>query len=127
MDMDSLKKELIWFGSLLIVLIVFLMIVGFPEYSELAIATTAFAINWLIVSYSVKRFGVGSMDTDSLKKELIWFGGLLIVLIVFLMIVGSVEYSELAIATTAFTLIWFIRSYLVKRYAVAEQRMNGAE
>ncbi|MHA2365584.1 MAG: hypothetical protein ACXAC7_16625 [Candidatus Hodarchaeales archaeon] len=124
MEMDSLKKELILFGGLLIVFLGFLVIVGPPEYSELAITIVAFTITWFIISYLIKRYRVGNMDTDSLKKEILWFSVLLIIFLSFLVIVGSPDYSELAIATAAFTFIWFIRSYLVKTFSLQKTKMD---
>ena len=67
------KNELLWFGGLLIVFLTFIVLVGDPEVTELGIAGAAFALTWFIVSYTVKRFGVGSTDKGSLKKELQWF------------------------------------------------------
>lgn len=60
MNMDSLKKELIWFGGVLIAFLGFLTIVsqedGGLSISVYAIVTAAFAITWIIRSYAVKRF-----------------------------------------------------------------------
>lgn len=122
MGSNSIKKEFIWFGALLIVFLSFLMLVGSPEYFELMIATASFTFSWFIVSYCVKRFGIGSLDMDSLKKELIWFGALLIAFLSFLVIAGSPKLSELVIATAIFTFIWIIRSYVVKTFATSSNK-----
>ncbi len=79
MDKESSKNELLWFSSLLIVFLTFIVLLGDPGIIELGIATAAFAFTWFIVSYSVKRFGVGGTDKESLKKELQWFTIFLIV------------------------------------------------
>ena len=120
MDMDSLNKELMWFGSFLIAFIVFLMIGGFPDLSELVIAMATFTVSWCIVSYSIKRFGEGGTDSKSMQKELIWFGGLLIGFLGLLTIVsqeeGGMGIWAYVIVTFAFTITWIVRSYAVKRF-----------
>jgi len=121
-------KELIIAGSFLIAFIGFLMINGTLIYSDLAMAIGAYIISWCIVSYCVKRFGAGSMDKNSLLKELIWFGVILIVFLAFLTLVsqedGGLSISVYVIVTTAFAITWVIRSYAVKRFAAQKVKQK---
>ncbi len=118
--MHSLKNELIWFSALLIVFVSFIVIVGRPQSSELVIAVAAFSFTWSIGSYFIKRIDVGLRDPESIKKELKWYVSIMIIFLSILVIVGSPGYSDLLIATAAFTFIWILRSYLVKKFALRE-------
>ncbi|MHA2248875.1 MAG: hypothetical protein ACXAD7_00870 [Candidatus Kariarchaeaceae archaeon] len=117
MELSPLKKEITWFFASLALFLILLLIAGPPELFELVIAVSVFSLTWLIVSYSIKRFGVGTTDLDSLKKEATWFVLFLFTFLVVLVILGSPEYFELLLAAVAFTIIWVIRSALVKKFA----------
>ena len=118
--MGSLDKELMWFGSLLIVFIAVLMIGGPPDISELVIAMAAFTVSWCVVSFSVKRFSAGGTDRESMRKELIWFGGILVGFLGLLTIVsyeeGGMGIWAYMIVIFAFSITWIIRSYAAKRF-----------
>ena len=116
MDKISNKNELLWFSGLLIVFLTFMALVGDPEVTELGIAAVAFTFSWVILSYTIKRFGVGGTDKDSIQKEIQWYIVFLIVFLAFLVLIGKPSYADLAVAGAAFTLVWFIRSYLVKKF-----------
>ena len=119
--MDSLNKELLWFGSFLIAFIAFLMIGGIPNISELVIALAAFTVSWCVVSFSIKRFGAGGTDRESIQKELIWFGGILVGFLGLLTIVsqedGGMGIWAYVIVIFAFSVTWIIRSYAAKRFS----------
>ncbi len=106
-----MRKELIWSVGLLIVFLLFLIITGEPEFSDLTLIVVAYTINWVIISYNLKRIGTHGAD-----REMMWFGGLLIIFLCFLVIVGSPKYPELVIATAAFTFVWIVRSYLASKF-----------
>ena len=118
--MGALDKELMWFGSFLIAFIAFMMIGGPPDLSELVIAMAAFTVSWCLVSFSIKRFGAGGTDGDSMQKELIWFGGILVGFLGLLTIVsreeGGMGIWAYMIVIFAFSITWIIRSYAAKRF-----------
>jgi len=128
MNMTSFQRGLLWGSGFLIAFVGLLMIDGLSGYYELSIAIAAFIISWSIVSYSVKRFGAGSMDKDALQKELIWFGGILVAFLGFLTIVshedGGLSTSVYAIVTAAFAITWIIRSYAVKRFTAQKVKQK---
>jgi hypothetical protein len=118
--LNSLDRELMWFGSFLIAFIALLMIGGIPDLSELVIALAAFTVSWCLVSLSIKRFGAGGTDRGSMQKELIWFGGILIGFLGLLTIVsqedGGMGIWAYLIVISAFSITWIIRSYAAKRF-----------
>jgi len=125
MELNEFKKELIWFSGVFALFFVFLMLAGPPDLVELAIAITAFSFTWGIISYSIKRYGVGELDSDSLKKEITWFIFLLFTFLCSLAVFASPELIDLLIAGAAFSFIWLIRSILVRKFTSSEK--NGME
>ncbi|MHA2101572.1 MAG: hypothetical protein ACW99A_23210 [Candidatus Kariarchaeaceae archaeon] len=53
-DSESLKKELRWYTSLLVIFLIILLIIGSPSYSELALVTIVYSFIWLTRSFLVK-------------------------------------------------------------------------
>jgi len=108
-----------WFGSFLIVFIAVLMIGGPPDIYDLVIVLATFTVSWSIVSFSIKRFGAGGTDKESMQKELIWFGGILIGFLGLLTIVsqedGGMGLWAYIIVIFAFSITWIVRSYAAKR------------
>ena len=84
------------------------------EYSieSIIFVIVVFAMNWAVISFFIKKFG----DKNSFQKELKWFFGLLALFLGFLLIVGVNTLYDYAIATSAFTFIWIVRSSLIKRF-----------
>ncbi|MHA2403133.1 MAG: hypothetical protein ACXADH_09115 [Candidatus Kariarchaeaceae archaeon] len=122
MDKVSRRNELLWFGGLVIVFLTLIVLVGDPEVTELSIATITFTLSWVIMSYTIKRFGAGGTDKDSIQKEIQWYIIFLIVFLAFLVLIGNPSYADLAMAGAAFTLVWVTRSYLVKKFTTFENK-----
>jgi hypothetical protein len=70
MDKVSAKGEVLLFGSLLIVFLTLIVLAGDPEVAELGIIAVVFTLSWVIMSYTIKRFGPGGTDNDSIQKGL---------------------------------------------------------
>ncbi|MHA2169359.1 MAG: hypothetical protein ACXAB7_05640 [Candidatus Kariarchaeaceae archaeon] len=122
MDKVSAKGEVLLFGSLLIVFLTLIVLAGDPEVAELGIIAVVFTLSWVIMSYTIKRFGPGGTDNDSIQKEIQWYIIFLIVFQAFLVLIGNPSYADLAMAGAAFTLVWVTRSYLVKKFTTFENR-----
>ena len=84
------------------------------EYSieSIIFVIVVFAMNWAVISFFIKKFG----DKNSLQKELQWFFGLLVLFLGFLLVIGVKTSYDYAIAMSAFTFIWIIRSFFIKRF-----------
>lgn len=117
MDNTFLKEELIWFIGLLAAFISLLIIIEPPKLLEIVIIILSYSLNWLIVRYLIKKIGSTEIKDDSLKQEIVWFGGILIIFLSTLVIIGNPSSSDLVIIIVVYSFIWVIRSYLVKRFA----------
>jgi len=67
-----------------------------------------------------KKTGMTNSVKQYLKKELIWFAVVLIAFLGVLTMVsqedGGMDMWAYVVATTAFTFIWIIKSYLIKGF-----------
>ena len=83
------------------------------DYSieSIIFAIVIFAMNWAVIHFFIKKFG----DKNSFQKELKWFFGFLAIFLGFLYLIGVKTLYDYAIAMSAFTFIWIVRSYLIKR------------
>ena len=52
---EDLQKELTWASGALVAFLILLVYGGTSEPTEIAIAVGAFAVSWLVISYSVKN------------------------------------------------------------------------
>ncbi|MHA1911943.1 MAG: hypothetical protein ACTSYA_09625 [Candidatus Kariarchaeaceae archaeon] len=125
MEPNSFKTEFIWFSGVLTLFFALLIITGSPDIIEMVIALSAFSFTWGIISYLIKRYGVGELDSDSLKKEVTWFIFLLFTFLGSLVLFASPKFIDLLIAGAAFSFIWLIRSILVRKFTSSEN--NGME
>lgn len=87
------------------------------SYFELGILTLTYIVNWGIMSYIIKKISTGEISTDSQLKELTWYGAILLVFMISIILIGSPSSYELIVAAIAFTLIWAIRSAIAKKFA----------
>ncbi|OLS27179.1 MAG: hypothetical protein HeimC2_12890 [Candidatus Heimdallarchaeota archaeon LC_2] len=122
-QIDSFK-EILYFGGILILFLLSLRVIGSPNFNEILILILAYTITWAIVRMSIKRFGVGSLESEDLQKELKWFGVSISIFLVFLIIIGIKKYSDLIISGLAFSFIWSLRSLLIKRYYKPIKNIN---
>ena len=120
---EDLQKELTWASGALVAFLIFLVYGGTSEPTEIAIAVGAFAVSWLVISYSVKNLGSGSTSKEDLQKEFQWFAGILVIFLAIVTLIGTTDdgvtlsYSVYAITVFGFTLIWVVRSAAIKYFS----------
>ena len=120
---EELQKELTWASGTLVAFLILLVYGGTPEPTEIAIAVGAFAVSWLVISYSVKNLGSGSTSKEDLQKEFQWFAGILVIFLTIVTLIGTTDgtvdltSSTYAIVVFGFTLIWVVRSAAIKYFS----------
>jgi hypothetical protein len=120
---EDLKKELTWASGALVAFLILLVYGGTSEPTEIAIAVGAFAVSWLVISYSVKNLGSGSTSKEDLQKEFQWFAGILVIFLAIVTLIGTTDdsvplsSSTYAIVVFGFTLIWVVRSAAIKYFS----------
>ena len=121
MDRD-LQKELVWVLGTLVAFIVFLLVGGINELSEIAISIAAFLLSWSIMSLTIKKFGNNVDLGDEIENEMKWFTGILMIFLTVMTIIGKTDdeleltYSIYATLVLGYTLIWVIRSSAIKYF-----------
>ena len=120
---EDLQKELTWASGTLVAFLILLVYGGTSEPTEIAIAVGAFAVSWLVISYSVKNLGSGSTSKEDLQKEFQWFAGILVIFLTIVTLIGTTDdsvplsSSTYAIVVFGFTLIWVVRSAAIKYFS----------
>ena len=120
---EELQKELTWASGTLVAFLILLVYGGTSEPTEIAIAVGAFAVSWLVISYSVKNLGSGSASKEDLQKEFQWFAGILVIFLTIVTLIGTTDgtvdlsSSTYAILVFGFTLIWVVRSAAIKYFS----------
>ncbi len=120
---ENLQKELTWASGTLVAFLILLVYGGTSEPTEIAIAVGAFAVSWLVISYSVKNLGSGSTSKEDLQKEFQWFAGILVIFLAIVTLIGTTDgtvdltSSTYAIVVFGFTLIWVVRSAAIKYFS----------
>ena len=120
---EELQKELTWASGTLVAFLILLVYGGTSEPTEIAIAVGAFAVSWLVISYSVKNLGSGSTSKEDLQKEFQWFAGILVIFLTIVTLIGTTDgtvdlsSSTYAILVFGFTLIWVVRSAAIKYFS----------
>ena len=120
---EELQKELTWASGTLVAFLILLVYGGTSEPTEIAIAVGAFAVSWLVISYSVKNLGSGSTSKEDLQKEFQWFAGILVIFLTIVTLIGTTDgtvdltSSTYAIVVFGFTLIWVVRSAAIKYFS----------
>ena len=96
---------------------------GTSEPTEIAFSVGAFAVSWVVVSYSIKNFGPGSTSKEDLQREFKWFAGILVIFLAIVTLIGTTDdsvdmsSSTYAIVVFGFTLIWVVRSSAIKYFS----------
>jgi len=116
MSKKSSYKEFRWFFGFFVLFMSPLLIFGSPKFSDLLFISFAYLTPWVLVRISISKFGPGDTFQEALLKELMIFVLILFIFTTFILIIGSPSTYELIIAILAFSLIWLIRRYLVKRF-----------
>ncbi len=120
---EDLQKELTWASGALVAFLILLVYGGTSEPTEIAIAVGAFAVSWLVISYSIKNLGPGSTSKEDLQKEFQWFAGILVIFLAIVTLIGTTDgtvdltSSTYAIVVFGFTLIWVVRSAAIKYFS----------
>ena len=120
---EDLQKELTWALGALVAFLILLVYGDTSEPTEMAIAVGAFAVSWLVISYSVKNLGPGSTSKEDLQKEFQWFAGILVIFLTIVTLIGTTDgtvdltSSTYAIVVFGFTLIWVVRSAAIKYFS----------
>ena len=121
MDGD-LQKELVWVLGTLVAFIIFLLVGGINELSEIAISIGAFLLSWSIMSLTIKKFGNNVDLGDEIENEMKWFTGILMIFLAVMTIIGKTDdeleltYPIYAMLVLGYTLIWVIRSSAIKYF-----------
>ena len=121
MDGD-LQKELVWVLGTLVAFIIFLLVGGINELSEIAISIGAFLLSWSIMSLTIKKFGNNVNSGNEIENEMKWFTGILMIFLTVMTIIGKTDdeleltYSIYATLVLGYTLIWVIRSSAIKYF-----------
>ena len=120
---ENLQKELTWALGALVAFLILLVYGDTSEPTEIAIAVGAFAVSWLVISYSVKNLGSGSASKEDLQKEFQWFAGILVIFLAIVTLIGTTDgtvdltSSTYAIVVFGFTFIWVVRSAAIKYFS----------
>ena len=120
---EDLQKELTWALGALVAFLILLVYGDTSEPTEIAIAVGAFAVSWLVISYSVKNLGSGSTSKEDMQKEFQWFAGILVIFLAIVTLIGTTDdsvplsSSTYAIVVFGFTLIWVVRSAAIKYFS----------
>ena len=120
---EDLQKELTLAFSALVAFLILLVYGGTSEPTEIAIAVGAFAVSWLVISYSIKNLGPGSTSKEDLQKEFQWFAGILVTFLAIVTLIGTTDgivdltSSTYAIVVFGFTLIWVVRSAAIEYFS----------
>ena len=115
MDGD-LQKELVWVLGTLVTFIIFLLVGGINELTEIAISIGAFLLSWSVMSFTIKKFSTNVDSGNEIENEIKWFTGILIIFLTVMTIIGKTDdeleltYSIYAMLVLGYTLIWVIRS-----------------
>ena len=121
MDGD-LQKELVWVLGTLVAFIIFLLVGGINELSEIIISIGAFLLSWSIMSLTIKKFGNNVDLGNEIENEMKWFTGILMIFLTVMTVIGKTDdeleltYSIYATLVLGYTLIWVIRSSAVKYF-----------
>ena len=121
MDGD-LQKELVWVLGTLVAFIIFLLVGGINELTEIAISIGAFLLSWSVMSFTIKKFSTNVDSGNEIENEIKWFTGILMIFLTVMTIIGKTDdeleltYSIYATLVLGYTLIWVIRSSAVKYF-----------
>jgi len=121
MDGD-LQKELVWVLGTLVTFIIFLLVGGINELTEIAISIGAFLLSWSVMSFTIKKFSTNVDSGNEIENEIKWFTGILIIFLTVMTIIGKTDdeleltYSIYAMLVLGYTLIWVIRSSAIKYF-----------
>ena len=115
--MENIQEEQKWALGILATFVILLIISGISDFIEIAIGVCTFLLSWLAVSYSIRKFGKGSLSNEDIKKEIQVFSIILLIVLLLITIFGVNQYSDYAFVTFGFTLTWIVRSSAIKFFS----------
>ena len=121
MDGD-LQKELVWVLGTLVAFIIFLLVGGINELTEIAISIGTFLLSWSLMSFTIKKFSTNVDSGNEIENEIKWFTGILMIFLTVVTVIGKTDnelelsYSLYATLVLGYTLIWVIRSSAIKYF-----------
>ncbi|MFL2944005.1 MAG: hypothetical protein ACJZ2J_01575 [Candidatus Poseidoniales archaeon] len=115
--MEVKYEEQKWAFGTLAIFLVLLIFSGVSDFIEIAFGVCTFLISWLAVSYSIRKFGKGSLSNEDLTKEIQIFSIILLIVLVLITVFGVNQYSDYAFVTFGFTVTWIVRSSAIKYFS----------
>ena len=115
--MENTQEEQKWALGTLATFVILLIISGISDFIEIAIGVCTFLLSWLAVSYSIRKFGKGSLSNEGIKKEIQVFSIILLIVLALITVLGVNQYSDYAFVTFGFTLTWIVRSSAIKYFS----------
>lgn len=116
MNLNDNFKEFRWYSAILIIFLLSLIVLGSSTIFDLIIIFITYSVTWVVIRKALSTYGPGKYTSDELQTELKWFGSVIIIFLIFLIIIGSPTLFDLTIAALGFTVVWGLRSVLVKHY-----------
>ena len=115
--MEIKHEEQKWAFGTLSIFLVLLIFSGVSNFVEIAIGVCTFLLSWLAVSYSIRKFGQGSLSNEDIKKEIQVFSIILLIVLVLITVFGVDQYSDYAFVIFGFTITWIVRSSAIKYFS----------
>jgi hypothetical protein len=115
--MEVKHEEQKWAFGTLSIFLVLLIFSGVSDFIEIAFGVCTFLISWLAVSYSIRKFGKGSLSNEDLTKEIQIFSIILLIVLALITVFGVNQYSDYAFVTFGFTVTWIVRSSAIKYFS----------
>jgi len=115
--MEVKYEEQKWAFGTLSIFLALLIFSGVSDFIEIAFGVCTFLISWLAVSYSIRKFGKGSLSNEDLIKEIQIFSIILLIVLVLITAFGVNQYSDYAFVTFGFTVTWIVRSSAIKYFS----------
>tara|TARA_B100000941_G_scaffold282575_1_gene251176 strand:- start:2915 stop:3280 length:366 start_codon:yes stop_codon:yes gene_type:complete len=119
---EDIQKELMWAFGALTVFILFL-VYGELSVNEMLIPIVAFVVNWIVISYFIKNYGLDGDSTQNLENEFKWYSAMLILFVAIMTFIG-ISDDELELTPSlfgtlvfGFTFVWVIRSSAMKYFS----------
>jgi len=119
---EDIQKELMWAFGALAGFVLFLVYGGI-SINEILIPIIAFLVNWLVISYFIKNYGLGGTSAQKLENEFKWYSAMLILFVAIMTFIGisddelDLTPSLFATLIFGFTLVWIIRSSAMKYFS----------
>ena len=119
---EDTQKELMWATGSLAGFIFFLFY-GELSSNEMLIPIVAFIVNWIVISYFIKNYGLDGNSVQNLENEFKWYSAMLILFVAIMTFIG-ISDDELELTPSlfgtlvfGFTFVWIVRSSAMKYFS----------